>query len=78
MQVAGAAEVTTFAEILVVQLHMEMCKVAGIGRCSTDIVRFDIASDLYKISASLTSGRHNFLFESEVYFRPLFLLQVAC
>ncbi len=65
MQVAGAAEVTTFAETLAIELDTEMCKVA---ERRTDIVRLEIGSDPHKISASLTYDLHNFLFESEMYF----------
>ena len=76
MQVAGAAEVTTFAEPSVVRYDTEICTVSE--RRSTDIVHSEIGSDLHRISASLPSDLHNFLFESEMCFRPLLLLQVAC
>ena len=76
MQVVGTAEVTTFAETLAVGLDTAMCKVAK--RRSTDTVRLEIGSDLHKISPSLTCYRNSFLFKSEMYFRPLLLLQVAC
>ena len=58
------SEVTTFAEASAVGLDTELYKAAE--RRITCIVRLEIGSDQYKISASLTSDRHNYLIEFEM------------
>ncbi len=76
MPITGAAEVTTLAEALAVGLDTEMYEVNE--RRNTYITHLEIDSDLYKISASSTSERRNYLVESAVYCRHLVLHQPAC
>ncbi len=74
MLVAGVAEVTTFAETLAVGLNVK--RMLAEHR-NTDFVRVVVDSDLYKISASLTSDRRT-LVEFEVYCRHLALPRLVC
>ncbi len=65
MPVVDVVEEATFAETLAVGLDTELCRVAK--RRNTYIVRLETGSSLHKISASLTSDRHNYLVAFEMY-----------